>query len=135
MQASEGKLGRVFMLRLDEGDNPFLAIEGFAAENGVLAAQVFSLSGQPMVGSVLPDPEGKPRLRFSAGQGEWPTGETILQEMLGISLRRMVDPVSGLETLAKLSAPRTRVMEKPAPEPEHGGPGTVPVYLFNAEFN
>jgi hypothetical protein len=135
MQASEGKLGRVFMLRLDEGDDPLRAIEGFAAENGILAAQAFSLAGRYAIGSVLADPDGRPRLRLAAGQEDWPAGETILQEILGISLRRTVDPVSGRETLSRITPSRTRVREKAAPEPEDGGPGTVPVYLFNAELN
>ena len=135
MQASEGRLGRVFLLHLEEGDDTVRAIENFAAENGVLAAQVFALSGSALAGILAADSNGAPRLRLAGGEA-WPGGgEAVVQEIIGLTLRRVRDPVSGRETLTKTSSSRTRLMEKAAPAPEPAGPGSVPVYLFNAEFN
>jgi predicted DNA-binding protein with PD1-like motif len=45
MQASEGKIGRVFTLRLDDGDAIPLCIESFASERGIRLAQVVLLGG------------------------------------------------------------------------------------------
>ena len=45
MQASEGKLGRVFVLRLDDGDVIPECIEGFAADRDIRLAQVVLLGG------------------------------------------------------------------------------------------
>lgn len=140
MKASEGKLGRVFMLLLEKGDKPVESIEKFAADNGVLSAQVFVMADRTMGGTIAPDPDGTPRLRLSVGQDaadaeQWIEGEVMVQEMLGIHFRRVVDPASGHETLARVSGKKTRVMERAAPSPDVSGPGTVPVYLFNVEFN
>ena len=45
MQASEGKVGRVFTLRLDDGDVIPECIESFAAERNIKLAQVILLGG------------------------------------------------------------------------------------------
>lgn len=138
MKASEGKLGRVFMLRLDEGDEPAATIERFAVEKKILAAQVFAVSDASLAGIIAPNAEGNPSLRLpvhAGGASGWTGGEVIIQEVTGISFRRVLDPASGRETLARIASTKTRVMEKAAPTPDVEGPGTVPVYLFNAEFN
>lgn len=136
MKASEGKLGRVFLIRLEEGDRPVETIEAFAAEMGVNAGQVFLVADRAVTGILAPDAGGKPALRIPDGtDGAWRDGEVVVQELLGINFRRVKDPASGRQTLARIASTKTRVMEKPAPEPEEEGPGTIPVYLFNAEFN
>jgi len=45
MQASEGKIGRVFVLRLDDEDVIPECIERFAVDNSIRAAQVVLLGG------------------------------------------------------------------------------------------
>ncbi|MCC8180368.1 MAG: hypothetical protein LIP23_05595 [Planctomycetes bacterium] len=140
MKASEGKIGRVFMLRLEDGDKIPQAIEQFAVENGILSAQVFAIADQAMAGIIAPDPSGAPKLRLSDDMEKmdatrWADGEVVVQEVLGVHFLRMRDPRSGRETLARVASTKTRVMEKAAPEPEESGPGTIPVYLFNVEFN
>ncbi len=139
MKVSEGKLGRVFMLQLEEGDRVADSVERFAAENGILSAQVFALGKDALAGIIAPSGRGKPVLRLPAGRADgpesWANSEIIIQEVVGINFQRVVDPSSGRETLAKIAPTKTRVMEKAAPVPEESGPGTIPVYLFNAEFN
>lgn len=139
MKASEGKLGRVFLIRLEDGENAGEAIERFAHEKRILAAQVCMVAKNALTGILAPDAEGEPRLRLPSGAAvdgmDWADGEIVLQEVVGIDFRRVVDPSSGRETLARVVSTKTRVMERAAPEPEEAGPGTIPVYLFNAEFN
>ena len=99
MKVSEGKLGRVFVLRLDEGDAIPDSIERFAAERHVNAAQVTLLGAvgsgevvagprdsratrpQPMllavdgvhevlgIGLLAPDEKGAPRLHVHGALG------------------------------------------------------------------
>jgi predicted DNA-binding protein with PD1-like motif len=122
------------MLLLEEGDDPVRAVESFASEKGVVTAQVFAVDALPAVGILIADLDGQPRFRIRSRAGELPGGEMIVQEIVGIGFRRMMDPASGKEILTRLPSSRTRVMEKPAAEPESVGPATVPVYLVNAEF-
>lgn len=65
MKACEGKIGRAFVLRLEDGDEVPACIEKFAAENHVSVASVIMLgsvaSGQVVVGArdsdaMPPDP-------------------------------------------------------------------------------
>jgi predicted DNA-binding protein with PD1-like motif len=65
MKATEGKLGRVFVLRLEDGDKIPDSIEKFAEEKGIATGQVVLVgglgSGQVVVGPRLseqmpPDP-------------------------------------------------------------------------------
>lgn len=136
MKASEGKLGRVFLVNLEAGDKPADSLERFAADNGIHAAQVLVVGNAMVAGVITPDAEGKPGLKLTAGteQGDWSEAQVVVQELLGVTFRRGKD-VSGRDTLIKVASTKTRVMEKPAPAPEESGPGTIPVYLFNAEFN
>ncbi len=99
MQAAEGRIGRVFVLRLEDGDRIPECIERFAAANGLLRAQVSMLGGVgggrlvvgpedgaaerivPMtraldavyeaaaVGTLFPDESGAPRLHMHAALG------------------------------------------------------------------
>lgn len=139
MKASEGRLGRVFLVRLEEGEKAGDAIERFAVEKNIQAAQVFMVADQALTGIIAPDADGRPSLRLPSGaamdQDGVGDGELIIQEVVGINFRRVLDPASGRETLARVVSTKTRVMEKAAPAPEESGPGTIPVYLFNAEFN
>ena len=135
MEASEGKLGRVFFIRLEEGDST-KSIQRFAVEKGIQAGQVFVMGDKTASGMIMPDAQGRPGIHLPAGaDAEWRGGEIVVQELLGFNFQRVTDPSSGRETLASVSSTKTRVMEKPAPTPEESGPGTIPVYLFNAEFN
>lgn len=140
MKASEGRLGRIFMLRLEQGDQVPEAIEKYAADKGVLAAQVFVAGHESLTGILACDDSGKPRLTMPLpGDGqtaiEWADAGVVIQEVLGVTLRRVVDPASGRTSISSVGGTKTRVMEKAAPVPEETGPGTIPVYLFNAEFN
>jgi predicted DNA-binding protein with PD1-like motif len=45
MQASEGRVGRIFTLRLDDGDAIPSCLESFAFERGIRLAQVLLLGG------------------------------------------------------------------------------------------
>lgn len=139
MNASEGKLGRIFLVRLEQGDDGADAVERFAESNGIQAAQVYVMGSRGISGIIARDADGRPGLRLPGGEERagavWEGAEVVIQELLGITFLRVKDPSSGKETLAKIASTKTRVMERPAPEPEERGPGTIPVYLFNAEFN
>jgi predicted DNA-binding protein with PD1-like motif len=99
MKASEGQLGRIFVLRLEDGDVIPACIENFAEENGVSVGQVIMVGGigggdvvvgprrteemppEPMlipldgahevvgVGLIAPDAKGKPKLHVHASLG------------------------------------------------------------------
>lgn len=99
MIVSEGRLGRVFVLRLEDGDRIPDAIEKFARTSGVSSALVAALGGlengrlvtgpkdgaalppDPMlaavaavheaaaVGTLFPGPDGTPRLHMHAALG------------------------------------------------------------------
>ncbi len=99
MKASEGRMGRVFMVRLEDGDVVPECIERFAAEKGIVTGQVILIGGigggevvvgprrsdvrppEPMllpvdgahevagVGVIAPDAGGKPGLHIHAALG------------------------------------------------------------------
>ncbi len=99
MQTSEGRLGRVFVLRLEDGDTVPSCIDDFAREKGIKTAGVFLIGGigsgqvvvgprdsvklppEPMllpldgaheivgVGLIAPDKEGIPRMHMHAALG------------------------------------------------------------------
>jgi uncharacterized protein len=105
LKASEGKIGRVFVLRLEDGDMVPDCIERFAAEKGVKAGQVILIGGigggqvvtgprksdemppDPILlpvdgahevvgaGIIAPDKEGKPVLHIHASLGR--AGRTL----------------------------------------------------------
>lgn len=136
MKASEGKLGRVFFLRLEEGDSAE-SVRRFIAEKGIHAGQALVTGARTVSAMIVPDAEGRPGLRLPEGVDDavWRSGEIVIQELLEFNIQRVRDPSSGHETLARVASTKTRVLVKPAPAPEESGPGTIPVYLFNAEFN
>ena len=99
MKASEGKMGRVFVLRLEDGDMVPACIEEFAAKNAIKVAHVILIGGigggqvvagprktdemppDPVllpvegaheivgVGIIAPDKDGKPVLHMHASLG------------------------------------------------------------------
>ncbi len=105
MKATEGKLGRVFVVRLEDGDKIPASIEHFAEEKGITAGQVILIGGigggqvvagprysdkmppDPMllpvdgahevvgVGILVPGEDGKPMLHIHAALGR--AGKTL----------------------------------------------------------
>lgn len=105
MKACQGQIGRVFIIRLEDGDVVPGCIERFAEENGVSVGQVILVGGigggevvvgprrseemppQPMllpidgahevlgVGVLAPDEDGKPKLHIHAALGR--SGQTM----------------------------------------------------------
>ncbi len=105
MKAAEGHTGRIFVIRLEDGDTVPRCIEQFAAEKGISLAQVMLLGGigsgqvvvgprrsderppEPVllpldgahevagVGILAPGPDGKPNLHIHAALGR--SGQTI----------------------------------------------------------
>lgn len=105
MKSSEGKIGRVFVIRLEDGDAIPACIEKFAAEKKISAGQVVLIGGigdgqvvvgprrsaemppEPMllpvdgahevvgVGIIAPDEKGKPTLHMHASLGR--SGRTL----------------------------------------------------------
>ena len=105
MKASEGKLGRVFVIRLEDGDLVPTCLERFAEEKGISAGHVILIGGigggevvvgprdskerppQPLtlpidsahdavgVGILAPGEDGKPALHMHAALGR--AGQTI----------------------------------------------------------
>ena len=99
MKASEGRLGRVFVIRLEDGDTIPSCIERFAEEKGISVGQVIILGGiiggqvvvgprrsdemppEPMlapldgahevvgVGTIAPDERGKSKVHIHAALG------------------------------------------------------------------
>lgn len=136
MKASEGRLGRIFIVTLERDDKLPEALEKFARERGIAIAQVMLAADSSVAGIIAPDIDGSPVLRLAGSQiPDASSGEVIIQEILGVNVKRVQDAATGVERLSMLQGSVSRVMKKPAPAPEEPGPGTVPVYLFNAEFN
>jgi uncharacterized protein len=105
MKATEGKLGRVFVMRLEEGDQVPEVIDRFAVQQGISVAHVILIGGlgsgsvvvgprdssamppDPMllpvdgahevvgVGVIAPDDRGQPTLHMHAALGR--SGQTI----------------------------------------------------------
>ncbi len=105
MQASEGRIGRVFVVRLEDGDVVPDCIERFAAEKGISVGHVILVGGigdgevvvgprdsaemppEPMLlpvdgahevvgaGIIAPDKDGKPVLHIHASLGR--SGQTL----------------------------------------------------------
>ncbi|MBI4334370.1 MAG: DNA-binding protein [Chloroflexi bacterium] len=105
MKASEGQIGRIFVIRLEDGDVVPKCFEEFAAANRISHAQVILVGGigsgdvvvgprrsaerppEPMllpldgahevagVGVLAPGPDGKPNLHIHAALGR--SGQTI----------------------------------------------------------
>lgn len=137
MKACEGKLGRIFVVSLEAADQLPGALEDFASRKGIVIAQVFLSADASINGIIAPDASGMPTLSLArlTQAKDLTGGDVIIQEILGVKMRREQNTATGLNRLTMAPGSVTRVMTKPAPAPEESGPGTVPVYLFNAEFN
>jgi len=144
VKAVEGTFGRVFVIRLEEGDMIPASIEQFAAEKGIKTAQVTMISGVdqgnvisgPKDGKAMPidpiitpiegahellavglialDEEGLPRLHIHGafarngvvtggclrlGVKTWLVGEVVVNEILGLESRRLLDQQSNFPLL------------------------------------
>ncbi len=105
MKACEGRLGRVFVIRLEDGDRLPECLEQFAEANGIITGQVILVGGigggevvvgprhideRPIdamtlpvdsahevagVGVLAPDDQGKPRIHMHAALGR--SGRTL----------------------------------------------------------
>ncbi len=139
MKASEGKLGRVFLLHLEGNEDAIRVIEAFASDNGIVAGQVYIMADRNYAGLITSDPDNRIQLHLHGLENgvspDATDADILIQEIHGLRFRRQVDPVTGRGVLSKVAGSKTRLVENAAPEPEVAGPGTVPVYLFNAEFN
>lgn len=136
MIAKEGKLGRIFVVAFGADDRLPDALEKFARERGIGIAQVLLTSDRAYSGIIAPDVDGNPLLSLAGGlPPEGSSGEAVVQEVLGLRLRRKSGDDPGGPSLAPVAGSVTRVMERAAPAPSEKGPATIPVYLFNAEFN
>jgi predicted DNA-binding protein with PD1-like motif len=97
MKYTQGKLGRVFVARLEDGESIYEAVEGIAREEGIASAAVLALGGmrsgkvvtgpESPTGKIIPhyeefndarelvgigtvfQQEGRPTLHFHAGMG------------------------------------------------------------------
>ncbi|MDR1613815.1 MAG: hypothetical protein LBT97_13690 [Planctomycetota bacterium] len=136
MIVKEGRLGRVFVIALGADDRLPWAVENFALEHGIGVAQVVLTADRAYSGIIAPDGDGRPVLTL-AGESlpEGDACEAVVQEVLGLRLRRKAGSRDGAPRLTPDGGAVTRVMEKAAPVPLEKGPATVPIYLFNAEFN
>jgi predicted DNA-binding protein with PD1-like motif len=127
MHSTEGRLGRIFVLRLHDGDRLPDVIESFAAERNVSTALCFFLGGAKEESRVVVGPkEGYvfppvPMVTLLKGVHEacglgtifvetvtgcvrlgvdvWQIGEVILFELTGVSARRAKNAETGFELL------------------------------------
>ena len=89
MQFSEAKLGRIFVLRLHDGDHLPDVLESFAAENNVTTAMCFFLGGAKEKSRVVVGPTDsytlppEPMVRFLNGVHEACGVGTILTDEAG----------------------------------------------------
>lgn len=135
MKASEGRIGRVFLIRLEDGDILPACIEQFAAEHGVTAGYALLLGGigsgevivgprdssamppDPMalpidgahevsgVGILAPGPDGKPTLHVHAALGR--AGRT----MTGCLRKGVKTWVVGEAILVEISGAQARRLQ------------------------
>ncbi len=144
MKATEGRPGRVFVIRFEDGDRLPESIERFAEEKGVSTGLVILVGGigsgrvvvgpenaedmppKPMllpisgvnevagVGVLAPDEDGKPVLHIHAALGRsgqtitgclrygvdtWLVAESILYEITGAQVRRVMSEEAGFRLL------------------------------------
>lgn len=159
---TEGAIGRVFILRLEDGELLNDTIETFARDKGVAWASVFFLGGSadgsrvvvgpeagraeaacgdaivPLVhdlaghrevlalGTLIPNEAGQPVLHAAGREGDatvgctraglkvWLVGEVVIQEILGATAERVLDPATGFELL---EAPETSATVAPVDAP------------------
>lgn len=145
MRYTEGAIGRVFILRLEDGEVLNDTIEAFARSKAIARAFVSFLGGSadgskvvvgpdagrtdaivPLVhdlpghrevlalGTLIPNEAGDPVLHMHAAAGReggatvgctragmmvWLVGEVVIQEIVGASAERVLDPATGFELL------------------------------------
>jgi len=124
MKACQGQMGRVFIIRLEDGDVIPDCIERFAEENGISAGQVTLVGGitggEVVVGPkrtdglLALDESGKPKLHIHGALGRsgqtltgclrpgvttWLVVEAILYEVLGVKPVRVRNDESGFPLL------------------------------------
>ena len=120
MKACQGKMGRVFVIRLEDGDVVPGCIERFAEENGVSVGHAVLVGGigggEVVVGpwcsqEMPPQPMllpvdgalGRSGQTMSGclrpGVETWLVGEVILYEILGVKAVRVRDAESGFSLL------------------------------------
>jgi len=144
LKAKEGKIGRVFIVRLEDNDVIPACLEAFAKENRIAAALVTMIGGigsgeivagpynsderppipihlpvdgvHEVVGSgvIVQDVNGNPVLHIHASLGRtgksttgclrpgvktWIVGEVVIQEIIGVNSKRLLDKASGFSLL------------------------------------
>jgi uncharacterized protein len=144
LKATEGRIGRIFIIRLEDGDVITSCLEEFAKENKIAAGLVTMIGGigsgeivtgpyssderfpmpihlpvdgvHEVVGSgvIVPDINGNPVLHIHASLGRtgksttgclrpgvktWLVGEVVLQEILGVTSKRLLDEAIGFSLL------------------------------------
>ena len=142
MQAAEGRAGRVFVLRLDAEDELPGCLERFAAENGIIAAQVVVRAhGQAggasstAVGALMLDENDRAFLSLSGpvvpgqGEGALPVREALIQEWLGLHLSRPALPGADTPFLPITRAPgMTQAIKKSMLRHVRQGMVTEPIH-------
>ncbi|MDR0867539.1 MAG: hypothetical protein LBP75_03565 [Planctomycetota bacterium] len=126
MKTAEGKIGRVFILHFENGDQIQTAVEKFLAEAGAAWGYVNFLAenggaGGTLEGAVAPDENGKPRLRWLSGKTP-ASGKAVIYEIVGL-----VGPAAD-------AGGSTRVPPPSSPTVVHAGDHTHILTAFNAEF-
>jgi len=114
MKACEGKIGRVFVIRLEDGD---VVVGPRRSEERPPEPMLLPIDGAHEVvgvGVLAPGEDGKPALHIHAALGRagrtmtgclrqgvttWLVGEVILYEILGAKVVRIQDKQSGFELL------------------------------------
>jgi predicted DNA-binding protein with PD1-like motif len=144
LKATEGRIGRIFIIRLEDGDVIPACLEAFAKENEIAAGLVTMIGGigsgeivtgpyssheRPPIPMTLPvdgvhevvgsgvivqDINGDPVLHIHASLGRagksstgclrpgvktWLVGEVVLQEIIGVTSKRLLDKASGFALL------------------------------------
>ena len=119
MKATEGKLGRVFVVRLEDGDMLPACIERLAEKKGITCGHVVligGIGGGEVVGNglIVPDEDGRPALHMHAALGRsgqtltgcirygvstWVVAEAIIYEITGVKAARLPDKETGFTLL------------------------------------
>lgn len=129
MIVSQGQQGRVFVVLFEDGDEPAQALAEFAASKEIPFAEVLPIGGGMAPAVLAPDADGR-HVLLPAPAGATPKG-AVVREITGVHLRSTAGGTE-LERVAQRAAPH---QARPALAAAASGPGLVPVYLFNAEFN
>jgi predicted DNA-binding protein with PD1-like motif len=116
MKYSEAKPGRIFVIRLEDGDIVHEAIESFAKEHAIKAATLLILGGADKGSRLVvgPDDEGNPVLHMHMACGRdddtvtgcvrtgvkvWHIMEAVLFELVDNTGVRRFDKITGFKLL------------------------------------